>query len=68
MLADVYQQTFSHLRYLKARFEPLRTSPVMIALSGSFEHRYWPIHDDEALEKYVETEFMVLAEHYSPLS
>ena len=53
---------------MEARFEPLRTNPIMIALSGSFEHRQWPIHNDEALEIYGDTEFMVLAGHFSSLS
>ena len=37
------------LTYMKARFDPLLTHPVLKCFETSFEHRLWPPRDDPAL-------------------
>jgi len=50
-------------RCLHARFDPFRESPIIKAIMGSFEHRLWPIHDENELDTYGEVDFTALAEH-----
>ena len=41
--------------------------PILKAVIKSLEHRNWPIHDDDALRKHGNDEFLMIAEHFSYL-
>ena len=55
-------------RYLHARYDPLKDSPVIKALRDSLEHKLWPIHDEEKLKTYGLEELEFIAQHFSELT
>ena len=54
-------------RYLHGRFDPILRSPVFAAIRRSFEHRQWPIHDDDLLRSFGDGEIDFLTSHFSRL-
>ena len=55
-------------RYLHARYDLLLKSPVLAAVRRTFEHRQWPIHDDDALVNFGNEETDFLLDHFASLT
>mmetsp|Transcript_18617 Transcript_18617/g.42386 ORF Transcript_18617/g.42386 Transcript_18617/m.42386 type:complete len:220 (-) Transcript_18617:286-945(-) len=56
------------LTYMKARFDPLLTHPVLKYFETPFEHRLWPPRDDPRFESWGDDAIRALALHYASLT
>ena len=53
---------------MEARFGSFVNHPVFKAVADSLEHRRWPVHDNDALSVYGDSQIEFLAEHFSYLA
>jgi len=50
--------------YLKGRFDPLLSDPLLTSMRNSFEHSQWPPREDPRLKDWGVTEVNFIAAHY----